>query len=60
MYREQSLYPAFSVPDVVRRINRTFQRADQIEKVCGGFARRTSAFRSPVRGGSIHISCDAI
>ncbi len=31
MYPDQSLYPASSVPDVVRRINRTLQRADQIE-----------------------------
>ena len=31
MYPDQSLYPANSVPTVVRRINNTFQRADQIE-----------------------------
>ncbi len=30
MYPDQSLYPADSVPDVVRRINRCLQRADQI------------------------------
>lgn len=30
MYPDQSLYPANSVPAVVRRINQTFQRADQI------------------------------
>jgi isocitrate lyase len=30
MYPDQSLYPANSVPQVVRRINRTLQRADQI------------------------------
>ena len=30
MYPDQSLYPASSVPEVVRRINSTFQRADQI------------------------------
>jgi malate synthase len=30
-YPDQSLYPANSVPEVVRRINRAFQRADQIE-----------------------------
>ncbi|CAN5306051.1 isocitrate lyase [soil metagenome] len=30
MYPDQSLYPADSVPAVVRRINRTLQRADQI------------------------------
>jgi isocitrate lyase len=31
MYPDQSLYPADSVPAVVRRINNTLQRADQIE-----------------------------
>ncbi len=31
MYPDQSLYPANSVPEVVRRINNTFARADQIE-----------------------------
>jgi malate synthase len=30
-YPDQSLYPASSVPTVVRRINRALQRADQIE-----------------------------
>ncbi len=30
MYPDQSLYPANSVPELVRRINNTFQRADQI------------------------------
>jgi isocitrate lyase len=30
MYPDQSLYPSSSVPEVVRRINRTLQRADQI------------------------------
>jgi malate synthase len=30
-YPDQSLYPADSVPNVVRRINRALQRADQIE-----------------------------
>lgn len=31
MYPDQSLYPANSVPQVVNRINRALQRADQIE-----------------------------
>jgi isocitrate/methylisocitrate lyase len=35
MYPDQSLYPASSVPDVVQRINRAFQRADQIEHLEG-------------------------
>ena len=30
MYPDQSLYPANSVPEVVRKINRTLARADQI------------------------------
>jgi isocitrate lyase len=30
MYPDQSLYPANSVPEVVRRINNAFRRADQI------------------------------
>ncbi|MGY2897097.1 isocitrate lyase [Deinococcus sp. UYEF24] len=30
MYPDQSLYPASSVPDVVKRINNTLRRADQI------------------------------
>jgi isocitrate lyase len=35
MYPDQSLYPSSSVPEVVRRINRTFQRADQIDHLEG-------------------------
>jgi len=31
MYPDQSLYPANSVPAVVKRINQAFQRADQIQ-----------------------------
>ena len=31
MYPDQSLYPVNSVPAVVKRINNTFQRADQIQ-----------------------------
>ena len=31
MYPDQSLYPADSVPSVVKRINRALQRADQIQ-----------------------------
>ena len=31
MYPDQSLYPSNSVPEVVRKINRALQRADQIE-----------------------------
>lgn len=35
MYPDQSLYPANSVPAVVKRINQAFQRADQIQYVEG-------------------------
>ncbi len=33
MYPDQSLYPVNSVPDIVRKINRALQRADQIDSV---------------------------
>ncbi|ADH99081.1 isocitrate lyase [Salisediminibacterium selenitireducens] len=36
MYPDQSLYPANSVPNVVKKINQTFQRADQIQQSEGG------------------------
>ncbi len=35
MYPDQSLYPANSVPAVVKRINQTLQRADQIDHLEG-------------------------
>src|SRR5688572_31813612 len=35
MYPDQSLYPANSVPHVVKRINQALQRADQIEHMEG-------------------------
>ena len=38
-YPDQSLYPVDSVPQVVRRINRALQRADQIEHAEGTGAR---------------------
>ncbi len=39
MYPDQSLYPANAAPDLCRRINRTLQRADQIEHAEGGATR---------------------
>ena len=36
MYPDQSLYPADSVPELVRRINAVLQRADQIQHMEGG------------------------
>ena len=38
-YPDQSLYPANSGPELARRINRTLQRADQIEHSEGGAER---------------------
>jgi len=35
MYPDQSLYPANSVPAVVKKINKAFQRADQLEHAEG-------------------------
>ncbi len=42
MYPDQSLYPADSVPAVVRRINKALQRADQIQTM-ERFEGKTSA-----------------
>ncbi|HET9397968.1 MAG TPA: isocitrate lyase [Sphingomicrobium sp.] len=39
MYPDQSLYPANTGPELARRINRTLQRADQIEHMEGGAKR---------------------
>lgn len=39
MYPDQSLYPANSVPHVVKRINQALQRADQVEHSEGGAKR---------------------
>jgi isocitrate lyase len=38
-YPDQSLYPANSVPAMVRRINKALQRADQIERAEGNVTR---------------------
>jgi isocitrate lyase len=40
MYPDQSLYPANSVPSVVKKINNALLRADQIEHAEGGAKRR--------------------
>ncbi|HEY4545988.1 MAG TPA: isocitrate lyase [Pedomonas sp.] len=39
MYPDQSLYPANAAPELVRKINKTLQRADQIEHAEGGAKR---------------------
>ena len=39
MYPDQSLYPANTGPELARKINRTLQRADQIEHMEGGAKR---------------------
>ncbi len=36
MYPDQSLYPAHSVPELVKRINKALMRADQIQHMNGG------------------------
>jgi len=36
MYPDQSLYPCNSVPQVVHRINKALQRADQVQSLNGG------------------------
>lgn len=43
MYPDQSLYPVNSVPEVVRKINRALQRADQIEFAEGHLTRHWMA-----------------
>jgi isocitrate lyase len=45
MYPDQSLYPANAAPELAKRINRTLQRADQIEASEGG-PRSTGSRRS--------------
>ncbi|MBI2824186.1 MAG: isocitrate lyase [Planctomycetia bacterium] len=40
MYPDQSLYPADSVPNLVRRINNAFRRADQIQHAEGRGGRQ--------------------
>ncbi len=39
MYPDQSLYPANAAPELCRKINRTLQRADQIENAEGKLSR---------------------
>lgn len=39
MYPDQSLYPCNAAPELCRRINRTLQRADQVEHAEGGAER---------------------
>jgi isocitrate lyase len=39
MYPDQSLYPANAAPELCRKINRTLQRADQIETAEGKMSR---------------------
>ncbi len=53
-YPDQSLYPANSVPHVVRRINQAFQRADQVEHT-----ERLERVGSPARDWFAPIVADA-
>jgi isocitrate lyase len=59
MYPDQSLYPSNSVPEVVRRINRTLMRADQIDHAEG--SPDTTYWMAPIVadaeagfGGALH------
>ena len=39
VYPDQSLYPATSAPELVRRLNNALRRADQVESIEGGASR---------------------
>lgn len=47
MYPDQSLYPANAAPELVKRINRTLQRADQIE-TCEGKGLSVDTWFAPI------------
>src|SRR6201991_6328 len=47
MYPDQSLYPADSVPNVVRRLNNALRRADQVQHMEG---RRDTDYFLPIGG----------
>ncbi len=58
-YPDQSLYPYDSVPMLIRRINRAFERADQIDRVQG---KRATDWFAPIVadgeagfGGSLNV-----
>ena len=51
MYPDQSLYPANSGPELARKINKTLQRADQIEHMEGGAKRDLVRADHRRRGG---------
>jgi isocitrate lyase len=48
MYPDQSLYPAHSVPHMVRRINQALRRADQIDHAQGQAATHLQTFFATV------------
>jgi len=48
MYPDQSLYPANSVPSVVKRINQALQRADQIEHGEGANESNATHWFAPI------------
>lgn len=47
-YPDQSLYPSNSVPQVVRRINNAFQRADQIDRSLHGNSGKGTDWYAPI------------
>jgi len=48
MYPDQSLYPANSVPAIVRRINKALQRADQVQMLDGAGGGRKCDMWAPI------------
>ena len=57
MYPDQSLYPANSVPLVVKRINNTFTRADQIQWSEGKGRSSTTSPRSWLTPKPVSAAC---
>ncbi len=47
-YPDQSLYPSNSVPQVVKRINNAFQRADQIDRSLHGDTGKGTDWYAPI------------
>ena len=56
VYPDQSLYPANSVPALVRRVNNALQRADLVERLEGGSGGLKSEAGTTVAGGHLEPS----
>ena len=59
-YPDQSLYPANSVPAVVRRLNQALLRADQIERAEGGAEDRLAAPDRRRRGSGVRRTAQRV